>query len=96
MSTTQQPTAPAVQQDPTFSNIYTLYYRHGLNHPISLNFRFSGGLKDAIERAKQHCSKMGYRFQFVAPFIINLDKEEAKNTNMVEGTVKIPEIGTNG
>ena len=62
------------------SEIFTLYYRQGMNpHPMQKNFRFPGEFKYAIERGKNHCENMGLRFISVRPFIINLENEEKRN-----------------
>jgi len=67
--------------DPTkkisYSSVYTLFYRKDTNHILTKNFHFEGSLNQAIERAQQHCTIIGARFNFVQPFISNLDLEES-------------------
>ncbi len=67
---------------PTNSNpapvLYTLYFREGRNpHPQFSFFNLpTRDMKMVTERAKKHCEIMNYRFVYVRPAIIDLDKEE--------------------
>jgi hypothetical protein len=58
------------------SNYWTLYFRHGMNANLSKNFYFEGTLVGAVERAKEHCKVMGYRYIWVRPLICNIGEEE--------------------
>lgn len=61
-----------------FVGLYTMYYRQNTvgNHILAKNFRFHGSLKDARERAEQHCSIIGARLNWVQPLVCDLAKEE--------------------
>lgn len=56
--------------------VYILFYRHGMNPQCQKGFTFNGDLKAAVERAKQHCQRMGYRYIFVRPLVSNLEDDE--------------------
>ena len=58
--------------------MYILYYRQGSNpHPQFLFFFHSStDMKVISERAKRHCDTMSYRFVYVRPAIVDLDKAE--------------------
>lgn len=58
--------------------LYILYYRQGQNpHPQFCGFYHkSKDMQVVMERAKRHCDLMSYRFVFVRPFIVDLDKVE--------------------
>lgn len=58
--------------------LYTLYYRQGSNpHPQFTSFFMSSvDMQQVTQRAKRHCEVMNYRFVYVRPAIIDLDKEE--------------------
>lgn len=64
--------------DGTPKFLYTLYYRQSSNpFPNTVSFYHqSKDMKSVSERAKRHCEVMGYRFVYVKPAIIDLDKEE--------------------
>jgi hypothetical protein len=60
------------------SVLYTLYYRKGDNpHP---QFLFcwlpTQDMKFVADRVKKHCEAMNYRFVYVRPTIVDLDKAE--------------------
>lgn len=57
-------------------NVYILFYRHGMNPQCQKGFKLRGDLKAAVERAKLHCQKMGYRYIFVRPLVTNLEDDE--------------------
>jgi hypothetical protein len=59
-----------------FTSIYTMFFRKDSNHLQSKNFRLAGDLKHARERAEKHCEVIKAKFNFVQPFISNLDREE--------------------
>lgn len=67
-----------VQQhsDTTEENVYILYYRHGMNPQCQKGFKLRGDLKAAVERAKVHCTRMGYRYIFVRPLVSSLEDDE--------------------
>lgn len=58
--------------------IYVLYYRQGNNpHPQFLFFYHSSSdMKIIAERAKKHCDFMNFRFVYVRPAVVDLDKAE--------------------
>lgn len=56
---------------------FILSYIHGGNAAIRRkNFFHSGDKKSAIQRGKDHCNTMGYKFIRVDPFFANLDEDE--------------------
>jgi hypothetical protein len=59
-----------------FANLWTLFYRHGMNACVSKNFYHDGDLNSAISRARHHCQVMNYRYIFVKPLIVNIETEE--------------------
>lgn len=72
--------------DTVFKNkerIYILHFRQGNQVQIK-HFNFTGNLKDAAERAKIHCERMGYRFIFVRPFVVDLDHQESMKNSEEE------------
>ena len=58
--------------------LFTMYYRQSQvgNHILTKNFRFNGSLKEARERAEQHCQIINAKLNFVQPLISNLKIEE--------------------
>lgn len=56
--------------------MYTLFFRHGVNPRCEKGFLHEGGFLAARQRAFEHCERMGYRFIFVRPLIVDLDEEE--------------------
>jgi len=76
-------TAPlenTAQMLPTLAGkiLYILYYRQGANpHPQFLFFYHSStDMKVIAERAKKHCDFMNFRFVYVRPAVVDLDKME--------------------
>ncbi len=70
------PTAPV--KPAATAILYMLYFRQGNNpHPQMVFFHHqSKDMKVITERAKRHCEVMNYRFTYVRPAIIDLDREE--------------------
>ena len=73
---------------------YMLQYRFVNNFGIESGrvqekvFWFSGILKDAKNRARLHCTRMGAKFLYCCPFIIDLDAQEelkARNEDDYQG-----------
>lgn len=62
---------------------WTLYYRYGSVPVLHKNFEFSGTMLDAINRGREHCIKMGYKFICVRPFLVDLYEQEKRRE---EGT----------
>ena len=63
----------------TDQKFWTLYYHFGNTIPQTLNFPFEGSMAEAANRAREHCTVMGYRFIKIRPFIVDLqDREERK------------------
>ena len=58
--------------------LYSLYYRQGNNpHPQFTFFYLPAtDMQKVTARAKRHCEVMNYRFVYVRPAIVDLDKEE--------------------
>jgi hypothetical protein len=59
-----------------FANLWTIHYRHGMNATLSKNFFYDGDLNGAIARAQEHCKIMNYKYIFLRPLIVDIDKEE--------------------
>lgn len=55
---------------------YRLTYRYGNRTPSEKFFEFNGDLKAATERAKKHCSALGYIYIYTSPLIVDLDHQE--------------------
>ena len=69
-----------------FSNLYIMFYRHGMNANLTKGFYCEGGLLNAQKRAQEHCKIMGYKFIFVRPMVCSLEaEEEYKLHGSVEG-----------
>ena len=73
-----QLTKPVPAAPNKFSRIWTLYYRYGAVPYLHKNFNCDGSMLDAINRARQHCIVMGYKFICVRPFLIDLDEQERR------------------
>ena len=58
--------------------VWTLYFRYGSVPFLHKNFIHDGNMLDAINRARQHCIIMGYKFICVRPFLIDLDEQEKR------------------
>ena len=68
------------------TDIFIIYYRSGSNM-LSCNFHFKkpaetmnarDHFRAAVERAKLHCERMRYRFNFCTPYIIDLEEAERR------------------
>lgn len=68
------PSIPVVEVKKT----WTLYFRYGSVPILHKNFDLEGNMLDAINRARQHCIIMGYKFICVRPFLIDLDEQEKR------------------
>ena len=79
---TTQPSAPLSDLS-HLKTTYILYYRKGNNpHPQFLAFDYeSRDMKKVSERAKRHCEVQGYRFVYVQPLYVDLDKADNVLTN---------------
>lgn len=71
----QTKTIPTTETE-SFVGIYTMFFRQHTNHMQSKNFRCAGNLKQARERAEEHCNIIGAKLNFVQPLISDLWKEE--------------------
>lgn len=59
--------------------LHTLYYLHSNNpRSQSINFQYNGSFKEAINRGRTFCEKMGWRFLKVEPFLTDLDDREKR------------------
>lgn len=68
------------------SNIWMMFYRHGMNANLTKCFKWPGDLQEARKRAEKHSKIMGYKFIFIRPLIVDLDKdEEYKLHGAIEG-----------
>ena len=61
--------------------LMVLYYRHG-NNPRTQDmfFIWPGEFKKAIDRGRQFCERMSWKFISVRPFLSNLEDIEKRNT----------------
>ena len=59
-----------------YSDLYIMFYRHGMNANLTKGFFCSGGIQVAQKRAFEHCKIMGYKFIFVRPMVVDLQSEE--------------------
>jgi hypothetical protein len=89
---TQASIAEAIQKaqakKESFSHLYIMFYRHGMNANLTKGFYFPGTLLEARARAEAHCSVMGYKFIFVRPMVCNLEEEEKyRMRGMAEGDI---------
>ena len=71
------PTAPLAPIPETIRT-WTLYFRYGSVPILHKNFNLPGNMLDAINRARQHCIIMGYKFICVRPLLIDLDEQEKR------------------
>lgn len=55
---------------------FIMYIRKGTMAPEPKVFEFNGDLPKAIQRAKDHCEKMNFKFCGCYPFIYDLDVQE--------------------
>lgn len=62
--------------------LWRLFYRRGDNpgHMFK-EFYHPGDLGKVINRCKEHCTTMNYRFISVKPAIVDLAEEEKEHTN---------------
>jgi hypothetical protein len=58
--------------------LWILIYHFGATFPNTLNFPFDGTMTEAMQRAREHCDVMGYRFIKIRPFIVDLDDRERR------------------
>ncbi len=68
------------------ADIFIIYYRQGSNM-LSCNFHFKKPSAEltardhfrlAVERAKLHCERMRFRFNYCTPYISNLEELERR------------------
>lgn len=83
------PGLPSPLDEPTVispTNVFTLHYRAGSNI-LFLQFHLPKPSPElsardhfrlAVERAKLHCEKMRYRFNYCVPYITDLDEAEKR------------------
>lgn len=61
-----------------FGSLWILRARRGSNPDYRCVFPFKGNKEEAVRRAREFCLRMNYKFIFVEPFLIDLDKTEAE------------------
>ncbi len=66
---------------PSKKRSYILYYRFGKIPQLTKVFEFTGDLKSAIIRGREHCIKMGYAFIIVLPFVVDLADQESRKAD---------------
>ena len=59
------------------STLFVLFYRHGTNPNCTKQFQ-SLDLVTANARGRQHCELMGFAFQYVKPFLSDLEVDERR------------------
>ena len=72
-----------------FTNLWIIFYRHGMNPELHKYFYYDGNFIEARKRAIDHCKTMGYKFIFLRPMIVDIDKEEEYKIKGIEP--EIPE-----
>jgi hypothetical protein len=68
----QLPLSPSAQ----FDNLWTMFYRHGLNSNLTKSFYFKGTIVQAEERARTHCDIMKYKLITVRALVSDLVADE--------------------
>ena len=61
---------------PQTEHIYRLFFAFGNNPRAELIFKYDKPLQDAINRGREQCSKMNYRFIRVEEFLVDLNARE--------------------
>ncbi len=92
---TTQPEETAQNFNPKepFVGLYTMYFRpNGTNMIVSKNFRHSGNLRSARDRAEQNCNVLGNKLNFVQPLISDLQKEEDFKLGIIGVTTSLEEV----
>ena len=56
--------------------LYKLYFKKGSNPRCEIIFELPGTLVDAINRGRDHCVKMNYKFIHVEQYLLDLDAVE--------------------
>ena len=78
-------TSIAVQNAPVIpatEKLWVLHYRQGSNpSPMWKSFYHNGSLSEVINRSKEHCTVMNYRFVSVKPGVHNLADDEKQFTS---------------
>ena len=64
--------------------LYKLFYRVGRQKPTEIMFEFGGDRKNAVERGRNHCERMGFLFIWCEPAIYDLDDREARRAESEE------------
>lgn len=59
---------------------YILHYRQGNNLNWKM-FAFKGTFREAMQRSRSHCEKMGYRFLLLRPAFSVLEDDERMREN---------------
>ena len=79
MSTTKPVGTEDITKNGHFE-IFTLFYRYGNVPSLCENFLMPQGtpLVDAIQKGRQHCLSMNYKFLYVKPFIYDMETAEQK------------------
>ena len=72
----EQMQAPRNSKVAHLSNLWVLYYRHGMNPLLSKVFYLDGTLMDAVKRGREHCTIMNYKYHFTRPLVFDLEAEE--------------------
>lgn len=71
-----------------FTKLWKLFYKVGYNPRAELVFPFVGEKDEAINRGREHCKRMNYKFIHVEPFIVDLDATERNFFGVTEVETK--------
>lgn len=81
------PGTPAIEctVPDSLKNVWVLFYlTRGNPNPIFRFFKCTGKLQDAVTRGRRYCDIMGYRWLFVTPASVDMDKEERAHNNILD------------
>lgn len=67
---------PAQVSAHSFSSLWRLFYKRGMNPRAEAVFPFKGDKDQAIKRGREFCLRCNFKFIHVEPFLIDLDETE--------------------
>jgi hypothetical protein len=60
----------------SFSSLWKLFFKRGMNPRAELVFSFKGSKDKAIKRGREFCLKCNFKFIHVEPFLVDLEQTE--------------------
>ena len=60
----------------SFSSLWKLFFKRGMNPRAELVFSFKGTKEEAIKRGREFCLRCNFKFIHVEPFLVDLDQTE--------------------